>query len=279
MMPCIFEYTNYKKFIKDFYEFQKTQKCTFSYQYFAKKAGFKSKASLANITSGTQALAKNKIYDVGCVMKLGKKEMDYFSALVYFNDSKSVEERKVNFEKMQSLTMRSNKPRIIDSQYEYYSKWYHCVIRELVTIIDFKDDYKILANMVEPPITPKTARMSVELLLKLGMIKKASNGLYLQTDKMLSSGDEVTSLALQKYHKEHLALAADSIDRCDRALREISSVTAGLSKAGFAKIINEAAQFRKKIMEIVEHDTPVETVYQIALQIYPISKMPKNWRS
>jgi|WetSurMetagenome_2_1015567.scaffolds.fasta_scaffold188531_2 uncharacterized protein (TIGR02147 family) len=278
-MLCILDYTNYRKFIKDYYEFQKIQKSTFSYQYFAIKAGFKSKASLANITSGKQALAKNKIYDVGRAMKLGKKEMDYFSALVYFNDAKSVEERKSNFEKMQSLTVRYNKPRIIDSQYEYYSKWYHCVIRELVTIIDFKDDYKILANMVEPPITPKMARMSVELLLKLGMIKKAPNGLYLQIDKMLSSGEEVTSLALQKYHKEHLTLAADSIDRFDRSLREVSSVTAGLSRAGFAKIIKEAAQFRKNVLEIVEHDTPVETVYQIALQIYPISKMPKNWRS
>jgi uncharacterized protein (TIGR02147 family) len=279
MMPDILAYTNYRKFIKDFYEFQKTQKGVFSYQYFATKAGFKSKASLANITSGAQSLAKNRIYDVGRAMKLGKKEMEYFRELVCFNDAKTVEERKYHFDKMQGLAHRNDITRMIASQYEYYSQWYHCVIRELVTMVDYRDDYKALANMVDPPITPKMAKASVALLVKLNMIKKASNGLYLQTDTMLASGSEVTSLALQKYHKEHLSIAADSIDRCDRSLREITSVTAGLSKEGFDKIIIEASQFRKRVLEIAENDTPVEVVYQIALQIYPISKIPKKWRS
>ena len=279
MVPDVFNYTNYRKFIKDFYEFKKTEKKSFSYQYFATRAGFRSKTSLANITSGLQSLSKEKIYDVARAMKLGKKETEYFSALVHFNDAKSVEERKDSFERMQGLSMRTKEPRLIDAQFEYYSKWYHGVIRELMPIVDFKDDYKMLAGMVEPPITPKLARQSVELLLKLGMVRRTADGGFIQTDALLTSGSEVTTLALQKYHKEHLAIAAESIERVSRTLRDITSVTAGVSRGGLVKIIQEASLFRKKVMEIVEHDTPVETVYQIAVQIYPIAKTPRSWRS
>lgn len=278
MIPNIFEYTNYRTFIKDFYTFKKSENSSFSYQFFSLKAGFKSKASLANVTSGVQTLAKDRIYDVARAMNIGKKETMFFESLVCFNDSKTSEQRQHYFDQMQHLSSKPTTKRLHDSQYEYYSKWYHCAIREIIAFVDFCDDFTMLANLVDPPIKPAQAKKSIELLTNLKLIQKSEDGRYEQTDKTLSSDNEVVSFALQKYHKEHLALASDSIDRHDRTIRNITSVTAGLSKNGFDQIKKEITQFREKLLDIIDADSGIESVYQIAFQLFPISKTPKNWR-
>jgi uncharacterized protein (TIGR02147 family) len=276
-MPLVYEYTNYRKFLKDFYADKKEKKPSFSYQSFAQKAGFKSKASLANITSGRQSLSMSRIYEVARAAGLGKKETEYFDALVHFNEAKTVEEKEFHFERMRSLAQKSSAARLMDSQYDYYSTWYHCAIRELVTLVDFRDDFSALGALVEPPITPAQAKKSVELLVNLGMLRKSPGGRYFQTEKLLSTGDEVKSFALQKYHQEHLRLAAESINRHDRSIRDISSITAGLSQQGMRQVKLEIQQFRKRLLDIIAADAPAESVYQIAFQLYPLSRLPKTW--
>jgi uncharacterized protein (TIGR02147 family) len=278
VIPIVYEYTNYRQFLKDFHAAKKAKKNSFSYQFFAGKAGFKSKASMANIITGRQSLSKSRIFEVAYAMGLGKKETEYFNALVHFNEAKTVEEREYHFERMRSFSQKVSAAQLTDSQYEYYSTWYHCAIRELVTLVDYKEDYALLGNLVEPAITPMQAKKSVALLVKLGMIAKSPMGGYHQTEALLSTGNEVRSLALQKYHQQQLGIAAESINRHDRAIRDITSITAGLSKQGFEQIKLEIQQFRKRLLDIIGKDSSAQAVYQIAFQMYPLSKIPKNWR-
>jgi uncharacterized protein (TIGR02147 family) len=279
MVPIVFEYTNYRKFIRDFYLAKKAIRKSYSYQLFACQAGFKSKSSLANITSGRQSLAKNRVFGIACAMGLSRRETEFFNSIVHFNEAKSAVEKEHYFELMRSLLPRDSENMIFDSQYEYYSKWYHCVIRELVTIMEFNDDFSLLASEVDPPITKVQAKKSVDLLMKLNLITKVSNGKYIHTKTLLSTGDEVKSLALRKYHQEHLHLASQSLNRHGGNIRDISSITGGISKNGFLKIKVEIQQFRKKLLEIISNDTSAEAVYQIAFQLYPLSTIPDKWRN
>jgi len=59
-----------------------------------------------------------------------------------------------------------------DNEFDFFEKWHHAVIRSLISILDFKDEYRALAKMVRPAITTGEAKESVGLLDKLGMIKK-----------------------------------------------------------------------------------------------------------
>ena len=278
MLPVVYDYTNYRAFLKDFYAAKKSEKKSYSFQYMAQKAGFKSKASFANIISGVQALSNRTVFDVAHALGLGKRETEYFEALVHFNNAVTGKEKEVCFERMRSLAPKSDVTLLVESQYDYYSQWYHCAVRELATQIDFKGDFAALAQKVDPSITPAQARKSVELLLRLGMLEKLPEGGYRQSDRILMTGDEVASLALQNYHRSHLALAAESISRHDRAIRETSSVTLGLSKQGFHKLKTEIQQFRKRLLAIASEESTSEAVYQVAFQAYPISKTPKDWR-
>jgi len=128
---------------------------------------------------------------------------------------------------------KRNIARIVQKkQYDFYTKWYHNTIRELVTIADFKEDYIKLARMVKPSITPQQARQSVALLLQLGLIEK-KHGRYIQTDRAISTGDEVYSLGIQNFHVQNLVMAADAVSLCPAEERDISTLVVGLSPKGF----------------------------------------------
>jgi uncharacterized protein (TIGR02147 family) len=276
-MDLVFSYTNYRVFIKDFFSEQKKANKHFSHAYFAQKAGFKSRSFILKVINGEKGLARSSVFQVAAAIGLGKKEQEYFTNLVFFNEAKTSGEKEYYFKRM-SMAHKSNKTVLLHAnQYKYFSKWFYAALRELVTFIDFKDDFSILAKMFNPPISKKQACDGVGLLLELGFIQKHENK-YIQTDATLSTGDEVQSIALQNFHKENLRLAAEAIDRVPRELRDISSVTVGTNHKGFEEIKKEIQFFRKRILDILITHQPIDRVYQFNFQLFPVSNVTKGAR-
>jgi uncharacterized protein (TIGR02147 family) len=274
-MADIFTYTDSRTFLKDYYEEQKKANATFSYQNFANRAEIKSKTFIYKVIVGQKALTKDTVFAVAHAMGLKKKEVEYFDAMVHFTKAKTEREREFYFNHLQAFGKHHSAAQIRQDQFTYFSKWYLPVIRELVTMSNFKGDYKLLAQSLNPNITKPQAKAAVQLLLDLGLIKKVSRR-YIQTDKALTSGDGVQSLAVQTFQKENLKLAGEAIDRHPRFRRDISTLTVGITATGFQRISEEIAAFRKKLAAIVEKDEPADRVYQINFQIFPLSSLPKK---
>ena len=108
-------------------------------------------------------------------------------------------------------------------------------MRELVTLVDFKDDYAALAKRVQPRITAGQAQESVGLLLELGLIRKEGSR-YVQTDKTVTTGDEVRSLIVQKFHSQNLRLAEVALEKIPPLERDVSCMIVGLSQPGFETV-------------------------------------------
>ncbi len=274
-MISIFNYTSYREFLHDYYKEKKSLNHGFSYQYLADQAGFKTKTFIYKVIKGHKALAKLSTLKIAKAMNLKKRETDYFDAMVNFNNAANSEEKEFYFHRLQSLS-RNHKASIIrENQFSYFENWYYVVIRELVTILNWKEDYNCLAKAVKPRITPKQAEKAVKLLLELGMIKKLKSGKYIQTDKAITTGDQVISLAVKKFQRENMKLASESIDRYKKEIRDISSLTVGITKDGFERIKNEIKAFRETLSDIVDNDNPADRVYQINFQFFPVSEIPE----
>jgi uncharacterized protein (TIGR02147 family) len=182
-MLNIAEYTDHRKFLNDFYEEAKARNPNFSYQIFSEKAGIKSKGFLYNVIQGTRDLSKSNVFGLIQAMKLGKKESEYFENLVAFNLAESLNERNHYYERLSSIRIRDQKTAwkaqtIRQEQFEFYSQWYHSVIRSLIDLHGFHGDYDWLAKSVSPRIKPLQAKKSVELLITLGLIKKEKDGSF-----------------------------------------------------------------------------------------------------
>ncbi len=275
-MISIYNFTSYREFLHDYYKEQKRLNPTFSYKYFGDIAGFKTKTFIYKVIKAKKALAKRSTLKIAKAMGLKKRETDYFEAMVNFNNAKSIDEREHYFHNLQSLSKRYEPGIIRRNQFSYFNQWYNVVIRELVNILDWKGNYKTLAKAVNPPITPKQAKDAVKLLVDLGMIKKLPTGKYIQADKTITTGEILKTLAVQKFQKQCMSLASESIERHDKEIRDMSTLTVGITEEGFHKLSEELKNFRRKLVEIVGSDEPADRVYHINFQFFPVSELPEK---
>jgi len=267
-MRSIYDYLDYRQYIEDVYKEKKYGNPYFSFRVFSDAAGFKSKSFIQHVINGEKNLTDKSIEKINKVLKLSEKQFTYFKTMVYFNQAKDRELRNAYWEQLSSYNPRNPLRLLINQQYEYFTKWYHKSIREVICLIDFHENYELLGNLLSPPVSTREARQSVELLLKLGLVSR-KNKRYFQTDKFLTTGDEVQSLAVQNFHHENLHLTGEAIDTKPRHERDISTLVVALSDKGFVQFKEEIQHFRKKLLEIAGMDNDLNCVYHVNFHLFP----------
>ncbi len=281
-MPNIYEYTDYRKFLRDYYEEARKKNPAFSYQVFSRKAGIKSRGFLYNAVHGRRSLSMSHVFALSQAMHFNRYESEYFENLVAFNQASTLKERNYFYERLSSIKTngpKAWKPQIIrNEQFEYYSKLHYGVVRSIIDMHGFDGDYEALSKMVWPRITPAQARSAIELLEKLGFIKKQKNGNYEVTNKSIATEPEVVSLAVLNFHKQSAALALRTIEEMPREERNFSGCMLGISKQSYERICEEIRVFRSRLLQIAEDDQKADTVYQLNFQLFPVSTNYNNKR-
>lgn len=273
----IFDYTDYRKYLSDYYAFQKKRNPAFSYRYFARRAGFSSSGFYKELIDGKRGLSRTLIVKFSQAIRHTKKEADYFENMVYFNEARTVEERVLYFKKMmasyeaQSLTL-------LAEQYEYFSRWYYAVVREMLAVAPFKNDYKALAASLRPPIREDQARKSIAILAKLKLIRKNEKGYLVPCSPVLTTGalsDDTTvqTMNVVSFQKEMLKLAATAYDRHPLKKIDMSTLTLSVSQQTFDMMKEELANFRKKLLSMAEKDEKPDRIYQLCYTLFPVSRV------
>jgi uncharacterized protein (TIGR02147 family) len=277
----IFDYTDYRSYLGDYYKDQKTLYPFFSYRYFAGKAQISSIGLYKDVVDGRQSLSRRVIAKFSEAMDHSKREAEYFEALAFFGEAKTVEERKLYFERMMSY--HESKARIIDaSRYEYYSQWYYSAVRALLSFHPFDGaDFASLAKKLSPPIKPEQAKKALEVLVRLGMIRKNDNGGYEPSEQIITTGAlhndcKVRALSVVNFQRKLLSLAAEAYNRYSERQMDMSTVTLSVSKETRRLIKEEAAVFRKKVLSLAENDANPEGVYQLNCQFFPLTDPGKD---
>lgn len=274
-MNSLFEYTDYRKFLRDYYGSKKDEKKGFSLKVLADRAGFKARDFVLRVMNGSRNLSHSGAFMLSMALRLSEKETDYFTNLVSFNQANVPREKDFFLRKMAEVGKYNRLQKLRQEQVVYLSEWYYSALRSLLPVIDFKNSYTELAKFLDPPLTPSQARKAVELLVQLGLLTRDKNGKYSVPVSQLTVGDEVMSVALARFHKQSLELAKRAIDYYPSQDREISGVTMSLSSAGFEKIKSEIQAFRRKVMTVAEQDANEEGAFQLNIQLFPLSKRRK----
>jgi uncharacterized protein (TIGR02147 family) len=270
-MDDLYSYTDYRRFLKDYYESHKAKNPSFSYRYLANKAGVNSSAFFKFIIEGKRNLTKQSIIKIAAALRLTGNESEYFENLVFFNQAKTIKEKDLFFSRLMEHKKTRKVAPIGEEYYEYFAQWYHCVIRELIVMADFADDWERLGRLLKPRIGAKQAKQSVELLLRLGFLKK-ENGRYVQTEPVLSTGYGVSAHQIVKFQIEMLKHAIESFNLAGERERLNSSTTFGISGELFAHFVAMIRDFRLKLMELARLDNKASMVYQLNLNLFPVSR-------
>lgn len=271
-MKCILEYNDYRAFLQEYIQFRRENKLPASNRYFAQKLGINSNAWLTYVLQGKRNLNKQVVSQLVVLLKFTASEERFFEALVQFNQAKSIDNRNQWYREMESVR-KSSQVRIVSSdQYEFYSVWYHSSVRSIIDMYPDFRDYETLAGLLSPPITASEAKKSVALLERLGLIYKDADGTYRLQDKAISTGVYEKTLAIANFQRETMKLAQESLDRVPKTERDISTMTIGISQDALEKIQVLLQETRRKIAEIATADADSDRVFQLNVQLFPLSK-------
>jgi uncharacterized protein (TIGR02147 family) len=226
------------------------------------------------VMQGKRNLGKDSLLKISSGLGLKKKESQYFSYLVFFDQAKSDVEKNYFFTLISAFRSKSQIVNIHADKFNYYDKWYNPVLREIVKYQSAQVDLKAIAESVSPPIMPKEVKKSLKLLQDLELLKVDKFGRMAQTSDLINTDREVQSLAVRNFHKKMSDLGKAAIDNVEPQAREVSSITVRISEKGFDQIKKRIQDFREELLQLVKTDKLDDRVYQLNFQFFPVSKIP-----
>jgi uncharacterized protein (TIGR02147 family) len=271
----VYNYTDYRRFLADFYKQEKKRSTAFSYRYFAGKAGISSVGLYKDVVDGRKALGRALLSKFAQALKLDRRETEYFEAMVFFCEARTVEEQKLYFERMLSL----GKPQVNvlkAAQHEYYSRWYYSAIRALLSYEPFDGDYAALGRRLSPSIRPHQARKAIAILEKLDLIRKDEAGRYTLTDNLITSGrasdKNEQTMNIVSFQRAMMNIAGEAYDRHHLKDLDMSTLTLSISPRMLPIVKKKLAELRTELLALAEKEPAPSRVYQLNHQFFPLSQ-------
>lgn len=275
----IFQYTDFRAWLKDVFQSLKDRDPKFSHRFILLRLNVKSSGWLADMLSGRRMLNRTHLLGLSRVLGLSPREELYFETLADYNQAKNLIEKNRAYEKI--LTFHEIPKDIIESdRFEYFSKWYYSAVREYLLIEPFRGDFARLGRHIRPAISPAQARESIDLLERLGFIKRLASGEFRPATEHVKKQSAFSPVHYFQYLKAQMELGISALERTPKEERDISALSVTLSYDSFQAIREEIKALRQKMIQISEAENKkfwngiqgdTRRVYQGVFELFPVS--------
>ena len=269
--PDVLQYTNYRVYLRDYYEFKKKTVPAFSLRFFAEKAGLSSHAHLKLTIDGKRNITKNTVVKLIHGLGLDGQRAVYFESLVFFNQAQTDADKQVYYAQLLKASPRSKLHKMDKAQFRIFREWHHSAILEMVALKDFRPIPDWISKRLGGLITPAQVTESLKLLVEVGLLVKTANG-YRQRDPLITTDDEVQDLMVKMYHLQMLKLSADMLSTLPGAQRDVSALTFSIKREDFPNLKKHLQLMRKELLDFSAKAGEAEDVVQVNIQLYPLTR-------
>lgn len=272
----VFEYDDFREYLKDSYESAKSQDAKYSFRFFSRIVGSKSPSFFKHVIEGQRNLTSEHVDNLIRGLKMNEEEGFFFRNLVNLNQSKTVEEKQKYISKiLQSKAYRKLHPLSL-AQYEFFTRWYCVPIREMVALPGFREDPKWIAKHLNFPVSEPQIETAINEMIQLGLLSRNERGHLVQTQAHVTTEDRIISSSLAKSHQELIKKGSESIDRIPREDREILGITFAFPQSSMEKVKEKILNFRREIVELLSAEPNADAIYQFHLLLFPLAQLDKK---
>lgn len=269
--PDVLQYTNYRVYLRDYYEFKKKTVPAFSLRFFAEKAGLSSHAHLKLTIDGKRNITKNTVVKLIHGLGLESQRAAYFESLVFFNQAQTDADKQVYYAQLLKASPRSKLHKMDKAQFRIFREWHHSAILEMVALKDFRPIPDWISKRLGGLVTPAQVMESLKLLVEVGLLVKTANG-YRQRDPLITTDDEVQDLMVKMYHLQMLKLSASMLSALPGERRDVSALTFSIKREDFPNLKKHLQLMRKELLDFSAKAGEAEEVVQVNIQLYPLTR-------
>ena len=273
--PDLFETIDYRDWLRRWFDARKAADHRYSHRVFARRAGIRSPSLLNEVIKGNRNLSPRTTEGFIRALALTQEEAGFFEALVQLDQAETDAARNAAWDRV-SASRRFRQARPLDrATVRYLSNWYIPATRELAHRADFRDDPGWLARQLLPAITVAQARDALATLRDLGLLVTDTSGAVRPADVSVVTPHEVSGLAAHNYHRGMIARAGDSLEGVEPGERHLCAVTVGIPEHLVPQLKDALNAFQERLLDLCDaHAAETERVYQINLQLFPLSRAP-----
>jgi uncharacterized protein (TIGR02147 family) len=125
-----------------------------------------------------------------------------------------------------------------------------------------------------PKLAADQAAKAVATLEQLGLLTRNENGRLVRGDVSLTTGHEVRAVVVPAYHRQMIERAGAAVDDVPPDERDISALTVCIKAASLSDLKQKIHRFREEMLNRSDSDEQPERVYQLCVQLFPLSKTP-----
>lgn len=273
--PNIYRYHDYRAFLKDIIAWKQAGNPGFSLRMFSRRAGFEAINFIGLVIRGKRNLGLASVRKVGKALELKKDELEYFENMIQMNQAETNEEKNYFYRRMSASKKYLEVHGLQRDQYEFYSKWYYTVIREMVGLPSFREDAAWIARRVRPAISPEEAKATLALLIRLGLVERGPDGRLRQVNAHLSTPAEVGHLGVVNFHHEMIDRAKEAIELSNPLHRDISALTLALTPEKFRIAKERITAFRRELHALLASsaEDAGHAIFQINFQLFNLTEV------
>ena len=269
--PDVLQYTNFRVYLRDYYEFKKKTLPAFSLRFFAEKAGLSSHAHLKLTIDGKRNITKGTVTKLIHGIGLEKQRAAYFENLVFFNQASTDEEKHAYYEQLVKCSPRSKLHKMDKAQFRIFREWHHSVILEMVALRGFRPIPEAISKKLNGFVTPSQVQESLKLLVETGLLVKTANG-YRQRDPMITTDDEVQDMMVKLYHQQMLRISANMLGELPSNQRDFSALTFSIRREDFPNLKKHIQLMRKELLDFSAKAGEADDVVQVNIQLFPLTR-------
>lgn len=264
----IFAYDDPRKFLQA--NLQERRSRGLSLRDLATRSGFSNPSTLSMILSGKRKFTSKTAMKVAKGLRLQGRHKTYFLTLSLLDQADSVQEKNKLDATLVKLRSQKSQTKLELSQFRFLATWYYPVLYVMIGWQRFQNEPTWIANQLNQSLSQQQISTALNDLEKLGLIEYIDNK-WRQTGNTVTTGDRITSPAMLEYHRKMATLGAEALV-LPRSQREFHGMTIPMSAATYEKIKARLIEFRTELSELLSEETDEESVYQINLQFFPLTK-------
>ena len=272
--PQIWSYTDFRAYLRDWFEYRRALDPKFSIRWHAKRVGL-SDGTVHNLLKdrAPEEKTETKLIEM---MKLDADEAEYFRGLVKVARASSIEGAAEATRALMTLGGGRSRKVIEGAIERFSSDWLNHTVRELALTEDFDEDPEVIAARIIPPVSPAKVAECLERLIGWGLLQRGFDGKLRAVNVRTDSGIAMKLSAGMDFYDGVL-------DITRKLLHEVPGTERFFSSSIFSLELSQVQVLKPIIYEAVRKITDVADalprsehaeVVQIGIQLFPLTRRP-----
>ncbi|MEZ0392905.1 MAG: TIGR02147 family protein [Pseudobdellovibrionaceae bacterium] len=265
----IFNYSDYRSFLREYLSQQMARNPAYSLRAFARKLEL-APSSLSEILNGKKKMSHEMASRLALKLNLKARESKYFLLLADLELAASAESKNQILQQLQGLNRHRSVASLDMEMFRVISDWYHIPIIEMTRLTDFQFTPSNVAKRLG--ITSVEAASAIDRLVKLELIEKLKDGKFVKTKDNALFSSLGKNEALRKFYRQMLEQTSKALEAQTPQQRFSGTETFALDESyheSARQVMNDCFE---KIAELAAKSKNPKNIYHLGIHFFSLTQ-------